>query len=311
MNKTRFSYVLIIIFLIITVSSCAKQPRNSTLKPNESKQSINNIEGFEMEIIDIMGQLDLVPYYEKQIKEKKKQEKEENKEEEKPVAVSKAGGSEGKAEAKDEEFKAGPITNNDVILLELLEQEKSYKSEEQDKKIPDEIIFIWHEINEKINQLHLKWDDLKAELKKAGVLLKSINGFDDTLNTLTVAANDHKHLKTLIDANKLTLYMSQFIKELNDNKLASIYYIKYYIRQIVLNVVNNNYMEADKNFNALKNKEKDLSTELGEKEFKELLDKLNLSIINLENALALQDINVIKIKGSIIVKNINAIKEKL
>ncbi|QTL97112.1 hypothetical protein GM661_03540 [Iocasia frigidifontis] len=312
MKKAKIFSVLIIIFLIITLSSCAKQSKNSNLKPDESKQTINAVEELEMELIDIMGQIDLIPYYEKQIKEKKEKEKGQKKQQEKPADENKEEGSGEKAEGKEEEFKPQPITNNDTLLLELLEQEESYRSDEQDKqKVPDDSIFIWHEINEKINQLHLKWDDLKPELKKAKVSLGSINGFDDALNSLTIASNKNKFLKTLMDANGLTLYMPQFIKDLKDKKLASLYAIKYHTRQIILNVANSNYLEADKNFKALKNEEKILTAELTEKKFKELLDKLRLSIVNLKNALSLQDINVIKIKGSIIVKNLNAIKEKL
>lgn len=313
MKNAKIFSVLIIIFLIITLSSCAKQSKNSNLKVDKSKQTINAVEELEMELIDIMGQIDLIPYYEKQIKEKKKKEEEQKKQQGKPAGAENKEGSSGeKPEGKGEEFEPQPITNNDSLLFELLEQEKSYKSEEQDKqKIPDNIIFIWHEINKKINQLHLKWDDLKLEFKEVEISLGSINGFDDALNSLTIASNKNKNLKTLIDANELTLYMSQFIKDLNDNKLASLYSMKYHTRQIILNVANSNYLEADKNLKTLKNEEEMLTTELTEKKFKVLLDKLRLATTNLENALSLQDINVIKIKASIIMKNISAIKEKL
>ncbi len=307
----RIIVSILIFFILITLSSCTQKSNNSSPKPDEAEEIIHKIEDFEKQLISIMEKVDLVPYYEKQIKEKKAKE---NKEKEKSTDAENKGGegnSGQNSEAKKKEFKPKPITNQDILLLRLLEEEKSYKSEEQDnKEIPDDIVFIWNEINENINQLHLKWNDLESKLKKGKVSTDTIDSFDKTLNNLTVASNNNKSLETLTNANGLTLFISQFIKDLGDTNLALIYSIKYYTRQIILDVAKQKYNNADKNLDAIKSQEEILSSKV-EKENKELVDKLKISLNNLENAISLKDINVIKLKASIIIKNTNTIKEKL
>lgn len=313
MKKNKIILVLIMIFLIITISSCTKDSSNSNPKHDESKITIQIIEEFETALIDIMSQVDLVPYYEKQIAEKKLKEEEKKQMEILTGTKSKEEEeTEQKSKVSNEEFKPGPITINDIVLSKILEQETSYKAEEQEEiKIPDDIKYVWHEINNTINDLHLKWDNLKPKLKQSAVSSKAISGFEETLNGLTISGSKNNYLETLIKANALTSFIPQFINDLKDNIMASIYSVKYHTRQIVLDSVNNNYNNVNNNIDIIKNDEKILTAELMKKKSKDLVEKLTESISNLENAILLKDINVIKIKVSIIIKNINSIKEKI
>lgn len=291
MRKNKMISILIFILIIISISACTDSSQSNP-KPDKSIQTIHKIEGFESLIFDVMSRVDLVPYYESQIKEKKQKQKNEG-------------------STKQEEFKPKPVTESDTLLLELFRQEKKYEIEEQEKKIPDDITFIRNEINKKINELHQKWNDLKPELEKNEVSSSAVSGFDETLNSLKISGTEKMDFETLINANKLTLFMAQFIKDLDDNTLASIYTIKYYTRQIILNAVNDNYSNADNNIDIIKDKAEILKDELIKEDAKELVDKFTFSISDLENAVSLKDINIIKIKGSIMIKNINAVKEKI
>ncbi len=307
MRKVRIP-VIFMILIIFSLSSCTKKTNNSNYRPDESERIIRLLEDYEMALINIMSKVDLVPYYEKQIKEKEMEKKEKRQEELSSGTKDKEDNSGKKSEGNKEKFKPKPITDNDVVLLKILEQEKSYKSNEQEEReIPDDIIFIWYVINTQIGQLHLKWDELKPKLKNDG----DINGFDETLNSLTISSNKNKYMDTLIYANKLTSYIFQYIKDLDNKVLASIYSIKYLTRQIALDVANNNYNTANKNMKAIKNDEKILISHLLKKKNKDLLDKLNYSVDNLEKAISTKDLNVIKIKASIIIKNIITIRDEL
>ncbi len=285
--------ISIIIILTVTLSSCSKQSNTPEPKPDEALLPVKIIEEIEAELVKIMKQVDLVPYYQKQITEKKKKEKEK--------MQAKSGG-------KNEEFQPAPVTSKDVLLMNILKQERPGGPEEV-KKIPDDISLIWHEINEGITNLHQKWSDIKPELKKSKVSTEIINNFDDTLNSLTISSTENNHLETLTGANLLTAYMPEIIK--GGDILTTIYSIKYHTRQIVLNIANNNYQNASKNIKAIKGGEKTLTTMLEKEKFKGLVDKLTVSVSDLEEALPQKDINLVKIKASILMKNIYSIQEKL
>ena len=308
MKKNIITSALIILVLIIILSSCTNQSSNETPKVDQTEGIINNVKECEIELINILSQVDLVPYYKKQINEKKKKE-EEKKEKEKTTGTEKK---EGGSEQKSDEFKPKPITNNDVLLLELLEKEQSNKMKlEKKKEIPEDIVFVWHEISESIDNMHVNWDDLKAKLEKSKVSPKAISGFDDSLNSLTISSNENKYLETLINTNTASSYLPQFARDLKKSNLASIYAVKYFIRDMVLNAARNDYTSINKNMNTIKSEQKRLSAELKKKKDEELANRLELSISNLEDAVLLKDINVIKIKASIVIQNINSAQEKL
>jgi len=294
--KKRIILTIFLIFIILTLASCARQSDVPEPKPDESQLPIQTLEEFEIELINLMSQVDLVPYYQKQIAAKKKKEEEEK---------------QGQKEGQNKEFKPVPVTSNDVLLMEILEQEKPDSFRKEEKEIPDDIVFIWHDINEGINKLHQKWNDLEPELEKNRVSAETISQFDNTLNSLTVSSTENKYLETLLKANTLTGYIAEFIQEFNDDVLAAIFSIKYHARKIVLDSANNNYQNIDKEIEAIKSAEKTLATELEKKNSKELAEKLKISVTDLERALPRKDVNIVKIKASILVKNITAIQVKL
>lgn len=294
--KKRIILTIFLIFIILTLASCARQSDVPEPKPDESQLPIQTLEEFEIELINLMSQVDLVPYYQKQIAAKKKKEEEEK---------------QGQKEGQNKEFKPVPVTSNDVLLMEILEQEKPDSFRKEEKEIPDDIVFIWHDINEGINKLHQKWNDLEPELEKNRVSAETISQFDNTLNSLTVSSTENKYLETLLKANTLTGYIAEFIQEFNDDVLAAIFSIKYHARKIVLDIANNNYQNIDKEIEAIKSAGKTLATELEKKNSKELAEKLKISVTDLERALPRKDVNIVKIKASILVKNITAIQVKL
>jgi hypothetical protein len=294
--KKRIILTIFLIFIILTLASCARQSDVPEPKPDESQLPIQTLEEFEIELINLMSQVDLVPYYQKQIAAKKKKEEEEK---------------QGQKEGQNKEFKPVPVTSNDVLLMEILEQEKPDSFRKEEKEIPDDIVFIWHDINEGINKLHQKWNDLEPELEKNRVSAETISQFDNTLNSLTVSSTENKYLETLLKANTLTGYIAEFIQELNDDVLAAIFSIKYHARQIVLDIANNNYQNIDKEIEAIKSAGKTLATELEKENSKELAEKLKISVTDLERALPRKDVNVVKIKASVLIKNITAIQVKL
>ncbi len=304
--------ILVVIFAVLTLVSCSNEKNNSKQKNDNNIMLINSIENFKTDLIDLMIQVDLIPYYEKQIDEKKKKEASAKANQQKGTSQQSGNSSGQSSGGQQEEFKPKPVTEKDTLLLDLLKEERQDKIEEKpEKNIPEDITFIWDKINEVVDELHIKWNDLKPELKNKKVSAATIKEFDKTINTLKISSSENNYLKTIMLANRLTSYFSKFIKDLKADSMAAVYSIKYNTRQIILNAANDDYKSADNNMNNINKEAEILIKKLKEKDSKDLTDKLLLSISDMENAVSLKDINVIKIRGRIVIKNINSIEDKL
>ena len=330
-SKKKFLIIALCISLIFIIAACNRLNQQNKQNSNQSQtkagiektQVHSNIIEINANLIDIMSQVDLIPYYEEQIKEKKKEENEKEKKQQK--SASQGQGEQGQQESPSnggsssngssgggkEEFKPKPVTINDILLSKVLEQEKTYQTEQtKERKIPDDIVCIWHEINNQVNKLHQKWDDLKPKLTKLKIPQDKTTDFEDRLNDLTIASTNKKYMETLEQTNKSSSIIPDFIEKSKDKTLASMYRIKYYVRKILLDAANNKTDIEDK-IKKIKEAEKQVSKRLEENDEKELSQKIASSIDNLKKAAKTNDINVLKIKGSIVVKNIAAAREKL
>lgn len=325
-NKVILIYSLIAFIFIMSVSSCAKQaPKKPAPKPDEPKEMPKVVEEIESEIISIMSEVDMIPYYEKQIKEKLKKSKEKKELAIKMGKGSQEGSSQGKegGDQKDKEkqgageldklveFEPKPITINDILLSEILEAEATKKKENKTQEIPNHIDFVWDKINKQIRELHKKWNSLESTVIKSGVSQEPVMEFEKALNNLTISANDYSFLDTLFYSNKLTSYIPDLVENFKKKFPTPVYYMKYHLRQVVLACRIKDYDSASDNFNKLNIYKDALVSQLVDKKLTELANKLNTSIKDLEDSLLLKDLNVIKIKASVVMSNIQLVKEEL
>lgn len=319
-------YALIILLSVMLMSSCGKkQEKPAPKSENEPKPMPPIVDEIEGEIISIMSEVDMVPYYRKQIDMQKEKEKQK-----KDLAIKLGtGGAQDssqnqKEEGKEKEqetsmsqidslikFEPDPITINDILLSEVLKAEATDKKESDSKEIPTDIVFIWHGINTKVTGLHKKWNMLESQVTKSGASPESIKGFENTLNNLTISASQYSYLDTLFYSNKLTSYIPDLINNFKKKVPSPVYFMKYHLRQIVLDCRIKDYEKAEKNYNKLAIYKEALVSQLIEKKLTELANKLNTSVKDLEAALNLQDLNIIKIKASVLMSNIEGIKEEV
>lgn len=326
--KVLIIYFLIILFSVMIVSSCARQQEKPAPKSeNEPKQMPPVVEEMEAEIISIMTEVDTVPYYKKQIEMKLAKEKEK-----KDLAIKlgmgsgaqdKGGQGQGQGEEKEKQQKEGsqidtlikfepkPITINDILLSEILKIEAIEKKDGKAQQIPNDIVFVWHGINTKVTGLHKKWNMLESEVIKSRAPQESIKGFEETLNNLTISASQYNYLDALFYSNKLTSYIPNLISNFKKSVPSPIYFMKYHLRQMILDFRINNYDNATKNLNKLAIYKDALVSQLIDKKLTELANKLNTSVKDLEHALKLKDLNIIKIKASVLMGNIEKIKDEL
>lgn len=299
MRKHKTTAVLLIICcLIMIISGCLQREQtNPNTESNPAPIPIPAMmEEIEADLIEVMGKADLIPYYEGQIAAKKQAEEEQ--------AAQKD------SKSKSKEFTSKPITLDDALLLEIIMQEKPAGKEIKEEDIPEDIIFVWHKINSRIASLHEKWNKLQTKLQDNDVPQTVLAGFDDQLNQLTIASTKQEHFTTMIHANALTSYLPQFASKFDTKFPIAIYYINYYVRQIVLDSETNDESKVNENLSLLKHQEAALTSQLTKEKATEEANMLKTSISDLEQAITLKDLNLIKIKASVVIKNIATIKEE-
>lgn len=298
---------LVILCLFFNLSACQNKPPEAKPAPTKDEfESLQSpLEDLETNLLAMIGQVDLIPYYEKQIQAKKQQE-EEQKQTTPPV-----GAKEQSVIPPKEKFTPEPIMLNDALLKEVIKPELPEESRQEEEPLPDDIVFIWADINTQITRLHEQWNELKPKLAAAQVSETALTDFGNALNLLTVTATEKKHIETLLNANLATAQVAEFMKISKDQAYPALYAIKYYTRQIVLNEGTNNSMKAQEHFQSLQSQSETLTAQLIENDAKTQADQLKVAVEDLGNALTLEDLNLLKLKAGVVTKNIIAIKETL
>lgn len=319
-RKRNFSLLIVLLCLCMLISSCGKKEEKANPKPQDDFKNLETpLEELETGLLTVMMKDDLVPYYEKQIAAKKQQEEEEAQKETPPLI---SGGTQSPPTSPEKEkFKPEPITVTNTLLTEIIAQEiPESEGQEQDGEnnegqsggeIPEEMAFVWAEINTKINRLHEQWNSIQPRLAEVKVPETALAQFGKSLNDLTIAGTSNRYMETLISANLTTSQFGEFMKASRDKAQSPLYYIKYYVREIVLNTANDEPAKASETMQSLRSQFDTFNLELSKKKVKVETETLKNAIDDFEQALQSKDLDLLKVKGSIVTKNIAAIKEKL
>lgn len=315
----RSIILLITLSMICSLIACSKKAKKPSEKNETQPKLPEVVKELEKDILQVMNNADMIPYFERTLSEKKKIEEEKKAEELQMQAVKKNDSKEQEndtkkedkeKEEKSQEKKPKPMTIDDTILTYVLKKEE-VASKDSSEKPPSDLSEIWKKINLSIVDIHNKWNVLEPLLTKQGVSSDSISDFKDSLNTLTNNGIQNKHLDTIIEANLLTSYLSKFIPYFKSEIAPSIYILKYHTRHIVISASIDDYETALKNFNSIKEQSVSIKTKLIEKKVKSTAEKFEASVINLGKALEKKDIYLIKINASIVMKNLMLMTEDL
>jgi hypothetical protein len=330
MKIKKWGIWAMIFCILITTISCAKKPEKPSPKSeNEPKPLPKVVEEIETDALKIMEQVDKIPYFQRVIVEKEMIEQKKKAEELQMKAAEGGGASSGeqkqggeqggkqegggqeKSQSSGEEEKPKPMTIEEGILTELMKREKSEESEKENQKTPKTLDEIWATVNTTILGLHNKWNVLEPQLIPQGVSLESMNSFETTLDNLTKFGFEKKYFETLSVANNLTAYLPDFRAYYKKEVPASIYTLKYQIRNLVLNAAVGDFDTAQESLIKLKEHGQTLKPQLIEKKAKATADKYDASVNNLEKSLTKKDLQLIKINSSIVLKNILLMEEDL
>ncbi|MGJ0846261.1 hypothetical protein ACR77J_06210 [Tissierella praeacuta] len=178
-------------------------------------------------------------------------------------------------------------------------QQKKYKN--KDEKLLDK----WEEINKKLEDIHNKWNSYETEGMKKGVTSEISNRFKDSLNALT-SSIEGKNIIGIYDYSSQTmLNLSPIFGLYKDEIWGEINRLKYLTYQSYLNSLKGDDLKI---IELLKSSEEDISKirlklEKNDSKIK-ILDKVNLSIEDMNKSLKENSIKLVRIKRDIIIKNL-------
>lgn len=189
-------------------------------------------------------------------------------------------------------------------------EEKNNQDKEKEETIDDEVNKIWETIENKVKEIHIEWNNFEVKSTENGINQDEISKFEESLNELTIAANNKNDMQSLIMANEVIFATSRFLNYYKGNIDSEMYKIKYYVRMSLIHgqlgeweKTENDLAETQSILELLRQKIKI------EEEDKELLEKLNLSLKDMENVTKHENKELLKIKRDIVLDNLNKLDE--
>lgn len=226
-------------------------------------------------------------------------------EEEKPKEEKKDSGSSNTSQSQGSNQNSGNQdsnnsgkTNSDIKTIE--DKEKKKAEEKADK-----LLKTWQKIDKKIEDIHKKWNEYELEGLKKGITTERTDKFEESINALTKSI-ESRNIKEIYDYGSQSMLALGPIFELYKDEIAGeINRIKYATYQSYLNAIEEKDNEA---LDILKNSEEEinkirLKIEKDTSKIK-VLDKVNMSIVDMRKSLKEKSIKLYRIKKDVIIKNL-------
>ncbi|WP_313757603.1 hypothetical protein [Tissierella sp.] len=294
-------YILIIV-IIFVLSGC-KSYKNQGVKfekkdkaPKVLGDISSGIQDILKEVEEIESILDGTDFEVKKV-ELKKAEEEEKAKLEKIIEIK----DENKGSDNNRKTMGQKIGSENEKKAEDSKNKEQKKYKDKDEKLLDK----WEEINKKLEEIHSKWNSYEIEGMKKGVTSDISNRFKDSLNALT-SSIEGKNIIGIYDYSSQTmLNLSPIFGLYKDEIWGEINKLKYLTYQSYLNTLKGDDL---KTIELLKGSEEDISKirlklEKNDSKIK-MLDKVNLSIEDMNKSLKENSIKLIRIKKDIIIKNL-------
>lgn len=283
--KKSCIFMIVLFMMFVSIAIGCQREENPEENNSQEKEMPEAIEELESGALEIMSQADMIPVVDR-----------------------------GDREEQQE------ITFDETLLTEVLRKEEDAGSgggtqggedEQDNQELPQDTEEIWDNIKKTIAQLHSNWDELEPQLNDENVSRDVITEFEETLDSLTILSTEQDYFATLIAANRLTQYLSQFRAPFSEDSSPTAYGLKYQVRNVVLAAVANDYQDAQESLDILKEQGQELTTDLMEQDADEVAAEYNTSVNNLQRALDKKDLDLIKINAAVVMENVTQMIEEL
>lgn len=163
-------------------------------------------------------------------------------------------------------------------------------------------------ISQTVEQMHYQWNDLMPEAIKKGAKKNLIDNIDNAINKLSVTTASKNKMNALLAANQLYGYIPDLYALIKPKPSPQIKRILYYSRNVILNSSAANWAQADSDIKSLKSTW-DLYKNGLSKDQKDIANKLELSIYELEKVVKDRNQSLVNIKGKVEFSNIIALEK--
>ncbi len=180
-------------------------------------------------------------------------------------------------------------------------------AEEKKKKIEK----IWEDTLKIVEETHKQWNDYESTAVKDNARDDTMSDFEASLNALTVAVNKKELTATMEEANGVYLITADFFALYKNNPDAEITRVRHYLQQTCIDAHKDDWVKAGQSASSAKQAMEKLEAKVEMEEAdKGLMEKLKLSIDNIENSIGNRDLDLLKIKKDIALANLDEVEQK-
>ncbi|MGF7057532.1 hypothetical protein [Brassicibacter mesophilus] len=187
------------------------------------------------------------------------------------------------------------------------------KSEQQKQTMTkkEKIDTMWEKVGKTVEEIHAGWNDYELKALEMGAKNEDTTKFEDALDNLTIAVEKKDSLESLHQTNRMNYYMSIFFDPYKGNPDGEIMRLKYFVRQSHLFGLLNDWAKSEESIKMGENSVNTLRPKVKlDKKDENLMEKLNLSLLNMKSVIERKNAELLKIKRDIVLKNLEQLKEK-
>ncbi|OPJ55257.1 hypothetical protein [Alkalithermobacter paradoxus] len=302
---------LAVLFLCIILISACQPKKEEKEKESSLPKQPEVIQVLSTDLLILMAKIDIIPSTNMALEEKKKNDQKAAQKEKEISDVSDDRLAEKDRKKHDEEkikVKISSFTLDNSTLYELLKKENIKEINElENEDLPFEIDEWWHKIKKEVNKIHETWNEVQAKLTSVSVSEDLTEKFESDLISLTKSIEEHSVLDSLVYANNLTKYMSDFKMYYKSPTNNTVEKMKYSVRKAVLLCHLNRFDEAIQTLDSIMEDLNKMSQAI-QKENKDTFFKIKYAIEDLKKSIEDKDLKIINIKAPILINNLNEIK---
>lgn len=272
---------MVLLIIVISTSGC-KMDKKQESKIEKIEKAPDSLSEVSKDIQDILKDIEIVEKVidgtDKEDAKAKEQKKEEKDKEETEDESKKE--SEDKTESSDK-----PKEKFLEKDLKLLEQ--------------------WEKIDKKIEEVHQKWNTYEPESMKKGATTDRTDKFSESINSLTKSIEARNIKEIYRFGSESMLNLKPMFDLYDDDIRGDINKLKYITYQSYLKAISGNTTQGISLLNETQEDIQKIKLKLEKKDSKiEVLDKLELSMMDMAKSLKMKSISLIRIKKDIIIKNL-------
>lgn len=300
----KIIYSALIIVLIVSLLSCKKEKENKETSEEPIPQELENIIENSENVIKDIEKIQLASDDPEEFKAEKEKEGDKKEGEEGE------GEEEGGGEKEEESSGEGEEEKSSEKEKGKEEESKDKKKEKEKEQMKEEVKKIWTEVEKKIEEIHTVWNNYEPKAIENGASESDVKEFEKYLNALTISVDDKKAVSSYENANELTYNSARFLDFFKGNIDGEMYRIIYFVRKAYIDGKKGDWELAKEDMDKVQPIYEKLILKSKSKDPKDkMLQKLGLSIKDMQEAINEENEKLVKIKIDIILENLKNIKE--